>query len=531
LQASENFEIVYRAQVQNPLPVSPLELVNISRVLADNDTNLVNNAARDTVVARNATSTGNKNYDLTIQKRADRDSVTAGEDITYTLEIQNLGPDTAFDIAIRDTLPSFLSPVDADSAVGNVLFWQLDSLQASENFEIVYRAQVQNPLPVSPLELVNISRVLADNDTNLVNNAARDTVVARNATSPGNKNYDLTIQKRADRDSVTAGEDITYTLEIQNLGPNTAFDIAIRDTLPDFVTPGNVGAGVVQGNVISWQVDSLRASQELEITYEVTVDAPLPASPIELRNVAGVSAVNDSNAVNDNISVTVTGTNQVIPPCADLGITLVTNKDSVRVGEEFVYTIRINNFGPTTAFNIVVQVSIPDFVTPLDFESREGNELFWRLDSLRAADEEIITFRGRLLSAPTGNQRFANTARVSSDCNDDASNNLATSFLTVASIPEDCSLFRLDLNVFAPERGQPLGINFDLSETRVVQLDLYDLVGYHVSQITETSFPAGQNRFEWNGSSSNGQRIGSGVYVISLRSNNLLCWKKVIIVR
>lgn len=527
LLASQNMQIVYQARVDSLLPKPPTHLINVSRVFAENDSNAANNADSFTVIARRRTKPL-KPYDLAIQKQADRDTVLAGEIISYTLTLSNLGPNDAGVFQVTDILPEFLTPIDVDTTQGNLLMWRVDSLAALQSVNLVYHARVQNPLPRSPLELINSSRIWAGVDTNVTNNTARDTVIAKNGPPLVEKKYDLSIQKAANPDSVTSGEEITYTITVRNLGPNTAFEIAVHDTLPDYLTP--VDAGSAQDNVLFWEFDSLRASQTVNLVYHGRVDDPLPVSPAELVNIARVFAANDSNAANNSASARVIAANEVVPACADISVTISIDKDSVKIGEEFSCALIIRNFGPTTAFDIVAQVTIPEFVTPFDFESQQGNELFWRLDSLRAGDDETIVFSGRLNSTPSTNSRLGLTARVSSDCSDDDSNNISTAFVTAVTIFEDCSLFHLDANVFAPDR-RPLGIIFELGEPRVVRLDVYDLASYHVTQITELSFPAGENRFEWNGSAANGQKVGSGVYVISLRSDNLLCWKKVIVVR
>lgn len=529
LAAFESLSLVYQALVQNPLPRSPVELINLSRIWADADTNIANNTARDTVIARNGMLAPPGNYDLSIQKTADRDTITAGGKITYNLIIRNLGPNPAFAITVRDTLPDFVTAIAPDSLSGNALFWQIDALAAEQNTTITYQARVESPLPQSPLELINSSRVFAANDTNSANNFATVTIVASNLPPPPARNYDLSIQKSANLDSVTAGESITYTLVVRNLGPNTAFNVTVRDTLPEFLTP--VDLDFAPGNVLSWQLDSLAASQSQTFVYQAQVVNPLPFSPVELINVSRVFAANDTNSANNSARARVTAENQAEAACADLAVFVTIDKDSVKVGEVFVYSLRISNFSQETAYNIVLQVTIPEFVTPLDFESRAGNDLFWRLDSLLGGEETTIHFRGKLERTPPSNQvRLVNTARVSSDCDRDESNNIAQTFVIVVAIFEDCNVFHLDVNVFQPERGQPLGINFELSESRAIQLDVYDLTGYHIAKIAEATFSAGVNRFEWNGAI-NGQKVGSGVYVISLRSSNLLCWKKVIIAR
>ncbi len=526
LPAQQSLQVSYSAVINETAADSTRELSNVANVHADCDSDSANDSARLRVRVFKR-----QNYDLAIQKSANSNSVSAGENITYTMTVRNLGPNTAFNITVRDTLPDLLTALDGDSVAGNLLFWKIDSLAPAQNINIAYQAAVADPLPISPVELINIARVFADGDTNAANNFASATVIAQNQPPPPPpKNYDLSIEKIVSADSVLAGGNLNYSITVRNLGPNTAFNIAVRDTLPDLLTA--LAGDSVAGNLLFWKIDSLAPAQNINIAYQAAVADPLPISPVELINIAHVFADGDTNAANNFASARVIGIIPPPPACPDLAVSVTTNKDSIKVGEEFTYTIRVSNLSRLTAYNILVQVTIPEFVTPLDFESRQGNDLFWRRDSLAGGEEIIINFRGRLHRSPPSNfTRLVNTARVTAGCDDDDSNNIAQNFVTVLAVFEDCGVFLLDANVYEPERGRPLGIQFELSESRAVQLDVYDITGVHVTRIAEATFAAGQNRFEWNGVAANGQKVGSGVYVISLRSNNLLCWKKVIIAR
>jgi hypothetical protein len=103
----------------------------------------------------------------------------------------------------------------------------------------------------------------------------------------------------------------------------------------------------------------------------------------------------------------------------------------------------------------------------------------------------------------------------------------ATAQLTVHS-SNDCML---DRNVFQASSGTSLGIKFKLSSNRRVRIDLYDITGYHIMKITEGPYSAGWNTYFWNGRLPDGKKVGSGVYIITIHSGRLHCWKKVILVR
>ena len=89
----------------------------------------------------------------------------------------------------------------------------------------------------------------------------------------------------------------------------------------------------------------------------------------------------------------------------------------------------------------------------------------------------------------------------------------------------------LDRNVFKPGIEDALGIKFKLSYRRTAQLDVYDLNGRHITKITEDIYEGGWNTYYWNGLTENGQQVGSGVYLVTLRAGEFNSWKKFIIIR
>ncbi len=89
----------------------------------------------------------------------------------------------------------------------------------------------------------------------------------------------------------------------------------------------------------------------------------------------------------------------------------------------------------------------------------------------------------------------------------------------------------LDRNVFKPEVENALGIRFKLSSRRNAKLDVYDIAGRHITKVTEDVYQGGWNLYYWDGNTESGLKVGSGVYIVTLRSGEFSDWKKFIIVR
>ncbi len=91
--------------------------------------------------------------------------------------------------------------------------------------------------------------------------------------------------------------------------------------------------------------------------------------------------------------------------------------------------------------------------------------------------------------------------------------------------------FTLDRNVFQPATDGRLALRFKLSSRRLARLDLFDLAGQHITRIAEGIFEPDWNTYYWDGRAEDGREVGSGVYIVLLRSGEFQSWKKVILVR
>ncbi len=64
-----------------------------------------------------------------------------------------------------------------------------------------------------------------------------------------------------------------------------------------------------------------------------------------------------------------------------------------------------------------------------------------------------------------------------------------------------------------------------------VKLDVYDVSGRRVTTLVDERLGAGEHRVEWDGMGAKGDRVASGVYWVSLRSDGLRETRRVTLVR
>jgi hypothetical protein len=74
-------------------------------------------------------------------------------------------------------------------------------------------------------------------------------------------------------------------------------------------------------------------------------------------------------------------------------------------------------------------------------------------------------------------------------------------------------------------------IRFTLSAAADVRLDIYNTLGQHVKTIVNNTIEAGEHTVVWNGESSDGTRVASGIYLYRLQADDYTETRKMILLK
>ncbi len=174
-----------------------------------------NSAADTTGVSSTVTTTVDASADLVLDVTS-TPTVNAGETVIVTYTVTNLGPSTAADAVITATFPaSVTAPAGWTLVGGNVYTYAVGSVPAGATVVVTAVVTASSTLePGTSLEFGG-SAGSSTRDPNPTNNTANaDTSVIANA--------DLDVSKTATPTTVIAGELVTYTIVVTNLGPSFA---------------------------------------------------------------------------------------------------------------------------------------------------------------------------------------------------------------------------------------------------------------------------------------------------------------------
>ena len=167
---------------------------------------------------------------------------------------------------------------------------------------------------------------------------------------------DLSVTKSVDNDVPNEGDTIVYTITVSNAGPDTATNVEVTDQLPDGVTyVSDDGGGDYDSGTGVWDVGDVANGGSATLDITATVDAGTGGDTI--INDAEVTAVDqaDPNPGNEQGSVAIT----VRLQGADLSVTPTDSPDPVMPGGQLIYTISVNNKGPSDATGVTITNTLP----------------------------------------------------------------------------------------------------------------------------------------------------------------------------
>jgi uncharacterized repeat protein (TIGR01451 family) len=84
----------------------------------------------------------------------------------------------------------------------------------------------------------------------------------------------LSISKQISNLYPQNGEIVTFTVTVNNAGPNKGTNISVKDMVPNgYSNISNIsGAGILTGSEINWNIDTLGNGADTVFTYQVRVE-------------------------------------------------------------------------------------------------------------------------------------------------------------------------------------------------------------------------------------------------------------------
>lgn len=301
--------------------------------------------------------------DLSITKSDGVMNTNPGETLVYTIVVSNAGPSDMSGAMVSDNFPSGLSCVFASSpsngASGNTSVGSgniNDFLNLPVGSSVTYTAQC-GVTEDAPSLIANTATVSTpDTDPVSGNNSATDETIVGTAA-------DLSVSKSNGVSTVTPGLSTTYTIVVLNNGPSAVVGATLTDIFPTDTscTFTSIATDGVTGNTAAGSGD-LNETLNMPADSSVTYVAPCDIDPGATGNLVNSAAV--MSGLSDPASGDESSTDDdVLIPLGDLGAEMTSDAMEAFPGGEIVYTIVVDNSGPSDVLEATVTDTFPSELT------------------------------------------------------------------------------------------------------------------------------------------------------------------------
>ena len=403
--------------------------------------------------------------DISVEKSATPDTVSPGEELIYTILVTNNGPDNAENVVLTDNIPiSIINPEFSIDEGGTFTPWtgslDLGTLASGEARTVLIRGTV----PDTAAGIITNTAVLQSTtpDPDLNNNVSTVNVGVEEEQA------DISVEKIPDRNTVEPGDELTYTLFLQNNGPNDAENVVLTDNIPLGIIDPEFsidGGGTFTPWTGSLDLGTLLNGESRAILIRGTVSDTAAGT---ITNTAVLQSTTLDPDISNNVSTINTEVLEEPQAQADILVEKTASPDTVSPGEMLTYTILVTNNGPDNAENVILTDNIPPSIINPEFSIDGGVFTPWTgnldLGTLLSGETRTVLITGIVSDEATGT--LTNTATVISTTLDpDPNNNVST---VNTEVEEEPSEAQADISVAKMASPNPVEPGEELTYTVVV---------------------------------------------------------------
>ncbi len=278
------------------------------------ETDISNNIATLTLTPQLASA------DLQVTKNVDNNTPTLGNNVVFTVQAKNNGPDTATNVNVTDLLPAGYEYVSHTVSSGTYTqgtgVWDIGNMANTVTQTLTITAKV-----VSGTNLTNTATILGGvTDPNNSNNTASASV------TPVLPTADLGVSVVMSITQPTPGNNVTFTITAQNLGPDATLFAKVNSLLPSGFSyvSHSASVGTYNNGTGVWTIGSFANA----VTATLTITAQMLASgshtlsttithggndPVSGNNAQTVSPANVCGSCTQTLSASNNWTNITVP--------------------------------------------------------------------------------------------------------------------------------------------------------------------------------------------------------------------------
>ncbi|HVR37483.1 MAG TPA: hypothetical protein VMU84_00185 [Thermoanaerobaculia bacterium] len=397
--------------------------------------------------------------DLSVNKTGPATSLP-DNDVTYTITVNNAGPDDALTVSLSDPIPAAMTFVSGSQTTGPAFSCTFPSVGANGTITCTIATLTVGSTATFSFKFHIISSTpqgTTINNTATISSATPDPNSGNNtstATTDTPNVADMGIVKNGPA-TAPADTDVVFTIDVANFGPANADNVTWNDNLPagltfvslvqnngPLMTCSDPGAG--NSGLVSCNIATFGAGLSASFTLTVHI-APATPPGTAFTNIATVSTNTSDPNEENNASVSVISTPP--PPSADMAITK-NGPPNAGPDTDVTYSITVTNGGPDDAASATWQDTLPGTLTFVSLSQNSGPAMtcsdpgagnggvvMCSLATFPAGATATFTLVAHVPPGTPAGTTFQNTATVSTTTADPTSeNNTSTTSVTISSV-------------------------------------------------------------------------------------------------
>ena len=230
-------------------------------------------------------------------------TIAAGENLAYTVTVTNDGPSNASGVVAANILAAKVTYQSSTASTGSYNSgtdqWSVGSLAAGSSAQLTLVVKVSSDATGNLTHQVSVTGSVVDEDLTDNSASANTTVTAK---------ADLKVTQ-AGPTTILAGEVLTFTVTVTNLGPSDTGNVVVTETLPAAgVTFKSATAtkGTYNNTTKLWTVGTLSAGEIVDMQLALNVSSEAIGALSNQATVSGSATDPDSSNNTSSASSVVT---------------------------------------------------------------------------------------------------------------------------------------------------------------------------------------------------------------------------------
>lgn len=393
--------------------------------------------------------------EMTISKDFSSTEVAENGSLTVTIEVENTGTSTAFDIELEDPLPAgllFNGSLSNDSGVvpdtlsesSNIITATYTSLEPGQtstvSFDVIVEEIFNDGDTIDNTgEILEFSSISGNSSDERTTTNIDDTATVTIVTP------DLSVTKTNGVNTLNPGQNTIYDIQIENIGDFDAENVVVTETVPNFTTfnLSNSTSGWVclpdnsAGSTCEFNISSMNQGDIVNVDFSVDLDVNFPAGIDTIVN--SVSVADDgTNGTDPTPGNNLDDDTDNLNAAPDLAIVKNDGITEIDPGGTIIYSLDYENVGSQNTTGVVISETVPNYTTfdPVNSsagwsctpDNSSGSTCEIPIGVLNVGDSGSVNFAVTVdVNFPSGVNNILNSTSISDDGNngpdEDLSNN------------------------------------------------------------------------------------------------------------